>query len=180
MRPVWFEFPEAEALYGLEDQVMLGPALLAAPVLQEGAASRAVLLPKQATWFDASTGVHESCVRPPVCMGRRAWMLVVLLWKHQLFQLLGYISLVGSCMCARQQLDHTVLNAGSCTCHAGAPMATDGTPQEVAVTMDASPAYLRGGHIMARRDRARRSTAAMAADPITLVCHPLPITADHS
>jgi hypothetical protein len=53
-------------------------------------------------------------------------------------------------------------------------MATDGTPQEVPVTMDASPAYLRGGHIMARRDRARRSTAAMAADPITLVCYLLP------
>jgi hypothetical protein len=35
--------------------------------------------------------------------------------------------------------------------------------------MDSAPAYLRGGHIMARRERARRSTAAMAADPITLV-----------
>jgi hypothetical protein len=35
--------------------------------------------------------------------------------------------------------------------------------------MDSSPAYLRGGHIMARRERARRSTAAMAADPVTLV-----------
>ena len=58
MRPVWFEFPEVEALYGVQDQFMLGPALLAAPVLQEGAESRAVLLPKQATWFDASTGVH--------------------------------------------------------------------------------------------------------------------------
>jgi alpha-glucosidase (family GH31 glycosyl hydrolase) len=56
MRPVWFEFPEAEALYGVQDQFMLGPALLAAPVLQEGATSRAVLLPQQATWFDASTG----------------------------------------------------------------------------------------------------------------------------
>jgi hypothetical protein len=59
-------------------------------------------------------------------------------------------------------------------------MVTDGTPQEVAVTMDASPAYLRGGHIMARRDRARRSTAAMAADPITLVCHSLPTSAVHA
>jgi alpha-glucosidase (family GH31 glycosyl hydrolase) len=56
MRPLWFEFPEAEALYGVQDQFMLGPALLAAPVLQEGAASRAVLLPQQATWFDAATG----------------------------------------------------------------------------------------------------------------------------
>ena len=55
---------------------------------------------------------------------------------------------------------------------AGASVATDGTPQEVTVTMDSSPAYLRGGHIMARRDRARRSTAAMAADPITLVRQP--------
>lgn len=48
-------------------------------------------------------------------------------------------------------------------------MATDGKPQEVAVMMESVPAYLRGGHIMARKERARRSTAAMAADPITLV-----------
>ena len=68
MRPLWFEFPEAEAAYGVQDQFMLGPALLAAPVLQEGAASRAVLLPQQATWFEASTGAtHHPMTRQRCC-----------------------------------------------------------------------------------------------------------------
>ena len=41
---------------------------------------------------------------------------------------------------------------------------------KVAVTMDSVPVYLRGGYIVPRRERPRRSTAAMAADPFTLVC----------
>jgi len=40
---------------------------------------------------------------------------------------------------------------------------------KVPVTMDRIPLYLRGGHITVRRDRPRRSTGAMAADPVTLV-----------
>lgn len=64
MRPVWFEFPEAEAAFGLQDQFMLGPAVLAAPVLQEGATQREVLLPQQATWFDAATGARVCCPAP--------------------------------------------------------------------------------------------------------------------
>lgn len=51
-------------------------------------------------------------------------------------------------------------------------MATDGSPQEVAVTMDSVPVYLRSGSIVPRKERARRSTAAMAADPISLVRRP--------
>ena len=44
-----------------------------------------------------------------------------------------------------------------------------GTTVEVPVTLDTVPVYLRGGHIIARRERARRSTAAMHGDPLTLV-----------
>lgn len=54
---------------------------------------------------------------------------------------------------------------------AGAPVAA-GT-HEVPVTMEEIPAYLRAGHIIPRRERARRSTVAMHSDPITLVI-PLP------
>ena len=43
---------------------------------------------------------------------------------------------------------------------------------KVAVTMDTVPVYLRGGYIVPRKERPRRSTAAMAADPLTLVCPP--------
>lgn len=40
------------------------------------------------------------------------------------------------------------------------------------MTIDSVPVYLRGGSIVPRKERARRSTAAMAADPITLVRRP--------
>lgn len=167
MRPVWFEFPEAEATYGVEDQFMLGPVLLAAPVLEEGAAKRQVLLPQQAIWFDAATGAH-------------------LLWACVPRARIWFETAVGTHLACRWQLlggtgltmpfkGTAVVTAYLChaqyhrTCYAGAPVATDGKPQEVAVTMESVPAYLRGGHIMARKERARRSTAAMAADPITLV-----------
>jgi alpha 1,3-glucosidase len=40
------------------------------------------------------------------------------------------------------------------------------------VTMADTPTFVRGGHIIVRRDRSRRSTAAMAADPFTVVVAP--------
>ena len=43
---------------------------------------------------------------------------------------------------------------------------------DVPVTMDTVPVFLRGGHIVPRRERPRRSTAAAAADPYTLVWPP--------
>jgi len=49
------------------------------------------------------------------------------------------------------------------------------------VTLDTVPVYMRGGHIVARRERARRSTAAMQADPLTLVSgHLTPCSACHT
>lgn len=39
----------------------------------------------------------------------------------------------------------------------------------IGVHMDAIPAFVRGGHVVPRRDRPRRSTAQMAKDPFTLV-----------
>ena len=56
MRPLWFEFPEARSLFATDDQFMLGPALLVAPVLEEGAKSRSVALPAGPVWYDAATG----------------------------------------------------------------------------------------------------------------------------
>lgn len=112
MRPVWFEFPEAEALYSVQDQFMLGPALLAAPVLQEGAALRAVLLPQQATWFDAATGAQNRGTRvihqliwasKHVCLSRSD--------EDQWRQLLGHMRRAIPCMCACRLLGHVALNA---------------------------------------------------------------------
>jgi alpha 1,3-glucosidase len=40
------------------------------------------------------------------------------------------------------------------------------------VTMADTPTFVRGGYIIVRRDRSRRSTAAMAADPFTVIVAP--------
>eukprot|EP00884_Botryococcus_braunii_P010405 jgi/Botrbrau1/19366/Bobra.0338s0001.1 len=70
MRPMWYEFPSLEAGFAMDDQFMLGPALLVAPVLQAGATSRPVLLPTVSRWFDAHTGIEykPGYVEVPVTM----------------------------------------------------------------------------------------------------------------
>jgi len=54
-RPLFFDFPQDAALADLNDQVMVGPLLMAAPVLQPGVRARAVYLPA-GEWFDWWTG----------------------------------------------------------------------------------------------------------------------------
>ena len=44
-RPLFYEFPDDEESAGVEDQVMVGSALLLAPILQKGARERDVYLP---------------------------------------------------------------------------------------------------------------------------------------
>ncbi|MBO0685631.1 MAG: hypothetical protein J2P45_20940, partial [Candidatus Dormibacteraeota bacterium] len=59
MRHLVLTHPEDEVAAGLEDQYLLGPDLLVAPVLEEGARSRRLYLPG-GRWADAWTGtVHE-------------------------------------------------------------------------------------------------------------------------
>jgi mannosyl-oligosaccharide alpha-1,3-glucosidase len=73
MRPTWWDFPglaaEDPALADLDDQFMLGPALLAAPILtpapedqaskpvQSRITPRRAYLPPSEVWYDAVTGV---------------------------------------------------------------------------------------------------------------------------
>lgn len=57
MRPLWWEFPEDRNTVGLDDQYMLGPEFLVAPVTVQGATNRSVYFPKGASWkheFDGS------------------------------------------------------------------------------------------------------------------------------
>ncbi|HYC56843.1 MAG TPA: TIM-barrel domain-containing protein [Candidatus Binatia bacterium] len=44
-RPLFYEFPEEAACYAIDDQLMLGPSLMLAPVLEKGARSRKLYLP---------------------------------------------------------------------------------------------------------------------------------------
>jgi alpha-D-xyloside xylohydrolase len=56
MRPLWVDFPADVVAAESEDQFMLGPDLLVAPVLYEGMTERQVYLPAGADWIDAWTG----------------------------------------------------------------------------------------------------------------------------
>ncbi|MFO0589145.1 MAG: glycoside hydrolase family 31 protein [Polyangiaceae bacterium] len=55
LRPLVYEFQDDPATYGIGDEAMLGPSLLLAPVLESGATSREVYLPK-GRWFEARSG----------------------------------------------------------------------------------------------------------------------------
>jgi Alpha-glucosidases, family 31 of glycosyl hydrolases len=51
IRPLFFEFQNDENTYTIEDEFMIGPHLLIAPILKEGAEKRIVYLP-EGGWFD--------------------------------------------------------------------------------------------------------------------------------
>jgi alpha-D-xyloside xylohydrolase len=56
MRPLFVDFPHDQRAWDVDDQFLLGPTLLVAPVLHPGAVTRQVHLPAGSAWTDASTG----------------------------------------------------------------------------------------------------------------------------
>ncbi len=54
-RPLVYDFPDDPATYKLDDQIMFGPHLLVAPIVQSEQEKRLVYLPR-GTWFDFWTG----------------------------------------------------------------------------------------------------------------------------
>jgi alpha-D-xyloside xylohydrolase len=56
MRPLFFDFPDDPAAWGVDDQHMFGPDLLIAPVLEFGARSRSVRLPAGSRWTEVWSG----------------------------------------------------------------------------------------------------------------------------
>ena len=55
MRPLFFEFPDDEHAWSVEDQFLLGPDLLVAPVTEADARNRLVYLPEGVRWRDTAT-----------------------------------------------------------------------------------------------------------------------------
>ncbi len=107
MRPTWFEFPEDTGAFDLDEQFMLGGAMLVRPVLHPGVKSVQVYLPASSVWY-----VYDAALQ-------------------------GMTNSVPS-------------------------VSRDVTAQDI-------PVFLRGGSIIVRQDRLRRSTVAMQNDPFTLL-----------
>lgn len=55
-RPLFLHYPQDAALYAVQDQFLYGADLLVAPVIEEGAAERDVVLPGNSAWRHAWTG----------------------------------------------------------------------------------------------------------------------------
>jgi mannosyl-oligosaccharide alpha-1,3-glucosidase len=112
MRPMWWEFPQDKQLDDMEDQWMVGSALLVAPVLKEGASTRVVYLPGSEPWYDLYDNTNN-----------------------------------------------------------GAKVQMAGIARELVVTtpIDRMLVFQRGGCIVPRQERRRRSSKAMDRDPYTLV-----------
>jgi alpha-glucosidase len=56
MRPLWFEYPNDQRTYTIEDEYMVGRDLLVAPVVRESARKRGVYFPAGDDWVDWWTG----------------------------------------------------------------------------------------------------------------------------
>ena len=56
MRPLWLDAPTDNRVLTTEDQYLVGPDLLVAPVLRPGVTKRRVVFPKGADWIDWYTG----------------------------------------------------------------------------------------------------------------------------
>lgn len=69
LRPMFFDFPNDERFAYLEDQVMVGPHLMAAPFVRRGESTRLVELP-EGVWYDLHTG-HQYDHEKSVIVARR-------------------------------------------------------------------------------------------------------------
>lgn len=55
-RPLFLHFPDDPALFAVQDQYLYGPDMLVAPIIEEGATARRVVLPGDTHWRHVWTG----------------------------------------------------------------------------------------------------------------------------
>ena len=56
MRPLFYEFPDDKFVWDIKTQYLYGSDIMVAPVVDQGALTRAVYLPQGAIWTDAHSG----------------------------------------------------------------------------------------------------------------------------
>ncbi|KAK2826683.1 hypothetical protein Q5P01_020897 [Channa striata] len=140
IRPMWVEFPQEQNCFSVDNQYMIGSALLACPVTEPGAEEIKVLLPGTAEiWFDVhSNQAHE---------GGATLTLPVTLDTVPVFQRAGSVICrrtgSGSCTAQLQEipLSITVALSPQVRIKGNAPRAADGE------------LYLDDGHSFNYRDR---------------------------
>lgn len=71
MRPMFFDFPDDERCYTLEDQYMFGPDILFAPITACGCRERTVYLP-EGNWIRTSDGETHAGGRAIRCAAELA------------------------------------------------------------------------------------------------------------
>jgi len=132
LRPLWMEFPTDDTALDIDDEFMLGTALLVKPVVHALVNSINVYLPGDAStvWYPFKGGLPST--KPTGLKG---------LWSR---------------------LTRKTDNGKTLALQGGSMH-----PAEAAIDQGV-PVFQRGGSIVPTRERARRSTASMKADPYTL------------
>ena len=70
MRPLFWEFPDDSHGYAVDDQFLLGPSLLVAPVIKPGARQRAVYLPRSERGEPAGSEWYDYWTKQKLAGGR--------------------------------------------------------------------------------------------------------------
>jgi len=100
VRPLLFDFPGEDRLARVQDQWTMGGRLMAAPVLEQGAANRTVLLPCGATWFKFNS--TTTCPGPAVTVAAEMTTIPVFVRGGTVLPLAAPGVSLGSAGAARQ------------------------------------------------------------------------------
>lgn len=60
MRPLFYDFPQDDKAWEIEDQYLFGSDILVAPIMENGQRTRSIYLPKGADWIDGWSGTSYS------------------------------------------------------------------------------------------------------------------------
>ncbi len=60
MRPLFYDFPQDDKAWKIEDQYLFGSDILVAPIMENGQRTRSIYLPKGADWIDGWSGTSYS------------------------------------------------------------------------------------------------------------------------